>query len=66
MVVLGKRLIDGITSQLDCVVRNGDPVHTYPGCINLSFAFVEGKSIYFNNNNFVFDWGVTLGPGVLS
>ncbi|RKP33279.1 NFS1 nitrogen fixation 1 isoform a precursor, partial [Dimargaris cristalligena] len=42
---LSKRLIDGITSQLDHVVRNGDAVHTYPGCVNLSFAYVEGESL---------------------
>ncbi len=27
------------------VVRNGDGVHGYPGCVNLSFAFVEGESL---------------------
>lgn len=42
---LSKRLIDGISSQLDHVIRNGDPEHTYPGCVNFSFAFVEGESL---------------------
>lgn len=42
---LSKRLIDGITGQLEHVVRNGDPTATYPGCVNLSFAFVEGESL---------------------
>ena len=42
---LSKRLVDGITSQLDHVVRNGDPERTYEGCVNLSFAFVEGESL---------------------
>ncbi len=28
------------------VIRNGDVEHTYPGCINLSFAFVEGLYQY--------------------
>ncbi|KAJ3110377.1 cysteine desulfurase, partial [Nowakowskiella sp. JEL0407] len=34
-----------ITSQVSHVVRNGDPEHSYPGCVNLSFAFVEGESL---------------------
>ncbi|KAI9598450.1 pyridoxal phosphate-dependent transferase [Syncephalis fuscata] len=42
---LSNRLINGITSQVDHVVRNGDPDHTYPGCVNLSFAYVEGESL---------------------
>merc|ERR1712190_327067 len=27
------------------VIRNGDDKQTYPGCVNLSFAFVEGESL---------------------
>lgn len=27
------------------VIRNGDPEKTYPGCLNLSFAYVEGESL---------------------
>ena len=27
------------------MIRNGDPDQTYPGCINLSFAYVEGESL---------------------
>ncbi|KAJ3336180.1 cysteine desulfurase [Entophlyctis luteolus] len=42
---LSKRLIGGITSELTHVIRNGDPVSSYPGCVNLSFAFVEGESL---------------------
>ena len=42
---LSYRLIDGITSQLTHVIRNGDPVAWYPGCVNLSFAYVEGESL---------------------
>ena len=26
-------------------MRNGDPVHSYPGCVNLSFFCVEGESL---------------------
>ena len=35
----------GITSQLDEVIFNGDIEGGYPGCINLSFAYVEGESL---------------------
>lgn len=42
---LSKRLIDKITGELTHVVVNGDPDHRYPGCVNLSFAFVEGESL---------------------
>lgn len=38
-------LIEKITSQLTHVVRNGDPVAWYSGCVNLSFAYVEGESL---------------------
>ena len=27
------------------VIRNGDPQHNWPGCVNLSFAYVEGESL---------------------
>ncbi|KAI8366020.1 cysteine desulfurase [Radiomyces spectabilis] len=43
--MLSKRLIDGITADVDEVTRNGDPVKSYPGCVNLSFAYVEGESL---------------------
>ncbi|KAJ2617027.1 cysteine desulfurase [Coemansia sp. RSA 1365] len=42
---LSRRLIDGIQSRVSHVVRNGDPNHIYPGCVNLSFSFVEGESL---------------------
>ncbi|TPX73742.1 cysteine desulfurase [Chytriomyces confervae] len=42
---LSQRLIEGITSKVTHVIRNGDPVATYPGCVNLSFAYVEGESL---------------------
>lgn len=41
---LSDRLIKGINSQVEHVVRNGDP-RGYPGCVNLSFAYVEGESL---------------------
>lgn len=43
MEKLSKRLLDKIFQNLTHVIRNGDPIQSYPGCINLSFAFVEGK-----------------------
>lgn len=45
MEFLSERLIQKIFSALPHVIRNGDPVNTYPGCVNLSFAYVEGKII---------------------
>jgi cysteine desulfurase len=42
---LSKRLLDRILGELPNVIRNGHNVETYPGCINLSFAFVEGESL---------------------
>lgn len=39
---LSKKLVDTITSRTPHVIRNGDPEHSYPGCVNLSFAYVEG------------------------
>merc|ERR1719452_294451 len=42
---LSNMLVDGITSQLPNVVRNGDSASCYPGCVNLSFHCVEGESL---------------------
>jgi cysteine desulfurase len=42
---LSERLIAGIQSKVSHVYRNGDDVQTYPGCVNLSFAYVEGESL---------------------
>lgn len=42
---LSNRLVNGITDGLTHVIRNGDTDHSYPGCVNLSFAFVEGESL---------------------
>ncbi|VDK47384.1 unnamed protein product [Anisakis simplex] len=41
----GERLISQLNAKLPHVIRNGDPMETYPGCINLSFAYVEGESL---------------------
>lgn len=42
---LSERLINGVSEQLGQVIRNGDPAKSYPGCVNLSFAYVEGESL---------------------
>ncbi|KZT02301.1 cysteine desulfurase NFS1 [Laetiporus sulphureus 93-53] len=41
---LSERLIKGINAKVEHVVRNGD-TNGYPGCVNLSFAYVEGESL---------------------
>lgn len=48
MEFLSKRLMDKIYGELTHVIRNGDPILSYPGCINLSFAYVEGKFSWVN------------------
>lgn len=42
---LSQRLKDKLMGALPNVILNGDPDHTYHGCLNLSFAFVEGESL---------------------
>ncbi|CCF60000.1 hypothetical protein KAFR_0I02210 [Kazachstania africana CBS 2517] len=41
---LSNKLISGLLS-LDHATLNGSPNHHYPGCINVSFAYVEGESL---------------------
>ena len=41
---MSDRLVQKINGRVDHVVRNGD-IHGYPGCVNLSFAYVEGESL---------------------
>ncbi|KAI0811008.1 cysteine desulfurase NFS1 [Irpex lacteus] len=41
---LSDRLITKINAQVEHVIRNGD-ASGYPGCVNLSFAYVEGESL---------------------
>lgn len=36
--------MDGINARVSHVIRNGDR-DGYPGCVNLSFAYVEGESL---------------------
>lgn len=44
---LSEKLIKGIMDKVPHVVRNGstEEQHAYPGCVNLSFAYVEGESL---------------------
>ncbi|KAG5274446.1 hypothetical protein AALO_G00136400 [Alosa alosa] len=43
--MLANRLIQKIMSEIPDVIMNGDAEHRYSGCINLSFAYVEGESL---------------------
>lgn len=42
---MSDRLVQTLMAALPNVVRNGDPEESYPGCVNLSFACVEGESL---------------------
>ncbi|OEU10240.1 Aminotran_5-domain-containing protein [Fragilariopsis cylindrus CCMP1102] len=42
---LSEKLRKGIEDNIPQVVRNGDPEYNYPGCLNYSFAYVEGESL---------------------
>jgi len=42
---LSEKLVNGLTSALPNVIRNGDASATYEGCVNLSFHCVEGESL---------------------
>ncbi|KAJ0119991.1 cysteine desulfurase [Diaporthe amygdali] len=41
---LSDRLLNGLLA-LEHTSQNGDPEHFYPGCVNVSFAYVEGESL---------------------
>ncbi|KAL1974047.1 hypothetical protein VTN31DRAFT_5607 [Thermomyces dupontii] len=41
---LSKRLVDGLLS-MEHTMLNGDPERRYPGCVNVSFAYIEGESL---------------------
>ena len=41
---LSDRLLQGLLS-LEHTSQNGDPERFYPGCVNVSFAYVEGESL---------------------
>ncbi|EAS34771.3 cysteine desulfurase, mitochondrial [Coccidioides immitis RS] len=41
---LSKKLVDGLLA-MEHTTLNGDPERHYPGCVNVSFAYVEGESL---------------------
>lgn len=41
---LSDKLLNGLLS-MEHTTQNGDPNHFYPGCVNVSFAYVEGESL---------------------
>ncbi|KAM9814194.1 cysteine desulfurase [Neosynchiropus ocellatus] len=42
---LANRLVQSIMREIPDVIMNGHPEQRYHGCINLSFAYVEGESL---------------------
>ena len=42
---LSKKLCSQLQERIPSLIRNGDPTHSYPGCINFSFSCVEGESL---------------------
>ncbi|PBP20104.1 cysteine desulfurase precursor [Diplocarpon rosae] len=42
--MLSDRLLKGLLA-LEHTTQNGDPEKFYPGCVNVSFAYVEGESL---------------------
>ena len=42
---LSDKLCKGIEERIPMVTRNGHPEQRYPGCVNYSFAYVEGESL---------------------
>lgn len=42
---LSNKLENGIKERIPDVIQNGDPEHRYVGCLNYSFAYVEGESL---------------------
>lgn len=53
---LSDKLINGLMS-LDHTVLNGDPVHRFAGCVNISFAYVEGESLLMALNDIALSSG---------
>lgn len=54
---LSERLLQGLQGKISHVVRNGDVTRSYPGCINLSFAYVEGESLLMALKNIALSSG---------
>ncbi len=54
---LRKRLYDKLMGALKDVFLNGDHEKTIPGCLNLSFAYVEGESLLMGVKNLAISSG---------
>lgn len=54
---MATRLLDGISRSLDHVSVNGSMDRRYPGCLNLSFACVEGESLMMALKRFALSSG---------
>jgi cysteine desulfurase len=48
---LSNKLQTAIEQRIPRVARNGDPEHNYAGCLNYSFAYVEGESLLMSLKN---------------
>ena len=48
---LADRLLNGVFDAIPHVTLNGHPTSRYPGCVNLSFAYVEGESLLMSLKN---------------
>jgi len=48
---LSNKLQTAIEERIPDVARNGDPDHNYSGCLNYSFAYVEGESLLMSLKN---------------
>merc|ERR1712146_814924 len=48
---LSKMLYDGVTSQLEEVILNGDHPGRFPGNLNFSYSFCEGESLLMGLKN---------------
>jgi cysteine desulfurase len=57
IVHLSELLQRGIEGRIPEVTRNGDPLHNYPGCLNYSFAYVEGESLLMALKNITISSG---------
>ncbi|KAJ5070861.1 cysteine desulfurase [Anaeramoeba ignava] len=42
---LSKRLWEGVQKKVPKIILNGHPEKRYPGCINISFSYIEGESL---------------------
>ncbi|HOW68990.1 MAG TPA: IscS subfamily cysteine desulfurase [Phycisphaerae bacterium] len=51
LATLRDRLWTGLSTQLNEIYRNGDPVHSLPGTLNVSFSYVEGESLMMGFSN---------------